>query len=228
MWCQDNNLSLNVSKTKEMIVDYRNRDPEHALIHIDVAVVEWVESFKFLGVHITNKLLWSSHTKTFMKKARQHLFPSGKCMCPQILKKLYSLTIESILTGCITAWYGNCSSSKCTALQRVVCTAQYITGAKLPAIQDLYTRWCQRKAPKMVKDSSHPSHRLFSLLPHGKRYRIAKSRSKRLLNSFYPQSHKTAEQLIKWPRGLFTLLLLSVYYLCIVTLPLPTCTNYLE
>ena len=46
--------------------------------------------------------------------------------------------IESILTGCITAWYGNCS-----ALQRVVCTTQYITGAKLPAIQDLYTRRCK-------------------------------------------------------------------------------------
>ena len=25
LWCQDNNLSLNVSKTKEMIVDYRKR-----------------------------------------------------------------------------------------------------------------------------------------------------------------------------------------------------------
>ena len=41
---------------------------------------------------------------------------------------------------------------------------------------------------KIIKDSSHPSHRLFSLLPHGKQYRSAKSGSKRLLNSFYPQA----------------------------------------
>ena len=27
VWCQDNNLSLNVIKTKEMIVDYRKRGP---------------------------------------------------------------------------------------------------------------------------------------------------------------------------------------------------------
>jgi hypothetical protein len=64
---------------------------------------------------------------------------------------------------------------------------EYTTSAKLPAIQDLYTGRCQRKALKIVKDSSHPSHRLFSLLPHGMWYRSTKSRSKRLLNSFYTQ-----------------------------------------
>ena len=39
VWCQDNNLSLNVSKTKELIVDYRKRRAEHSPIHIDRAVV---------------------------------------------------------------------------------------------------------------------------------------------------------------------------------------------
>ena len=61
LWCKDNNLSLNVIKTKEMIVDYSKRRTEHDLILIDRAVVEQVESFKFLGVHITNKLTWSKH-----------------------------------------------------------------------------------------------------------------------------------------------------------------------
>ena len=127
--------------------------------------MEQVESFKFLGVHISKKLTWSKHTKTVMKRARQNLFPIRRLkrvgMDPQILKGLYSCTFES-MTGCITAWYGNCSASDRKALQRVVRKAQYITGAKLPAI---YTRRCQRKALKIVKD---PSHRLFSLLPHVK------------------------------------------------------------
>ena len=69
VWCQDNNLSLKVIKTKEMIVDYRKRRTEHAPILIDGAAVEQVESFKFLGVHITNKLSWSKHTKTVVKRA---------------------------------------------------------------------------------------------------------------------------------------------------------------
>ena len=74
-WCQNNNLSLNVTKTKEMIVDYRKRSTEHVPILIDGAVVEQVESFKFLGVHINNKLDWSKHTNTVVKRARQNLFP---------------------------------------------------------------------------------------------------------------------------------------------------------
>ena len=89
-------------------------------------------------------------------------------MGSRILKKFYSCTVERFLTGCITAWYDNCSASNSKAVQRVMRTAQYITGANLPFIQDLY--------------------RLFSLLLHGKRYWSTKSRSKRLLNSFYPQA----------------------------------------
>ncbi|XP_064856318.1 uncharacterized protein LOC135559668 [Oncorhynchus nerka] len=168
VWCQDNSLFLNVIKT---IVDYRKRRTEHAPILIEGAVVEQVESFKLLGVHITNKLTESKHTKTVMKMARQNLFPLRRLkrfgMGPQILSRFYSCTIESILTGYITAWYGSCSASDRKALLRVVCTAQCITGAKRPPIQELYTRKCQRKA----SHSSHPGHRLFSLLPHGKRYR---------------------------------------------------------
>ena len=49
VWCQDNNLSLNVSKTKELNVDYRKRRAKQAPINIKRAVVEQVENFKFLG-----------------------------------------------------------------------------------------------------------------------------------------------------------------------------------
>jgi hypothetical protein len=137
MWCQDNNVSLNVIKIKEIVMDYRKRRTKNAPILIVGAVVEQVESFNFLGIHITNKLTWSKHTKTVVKRARQNIFLLRRlkrfAMGPQILKRFYSCTIESILTGCISA-------SERKALQRVVRTAQYITGANLHAIQDLYTR----------------------------------------------------------------------------------------
>ena len=101
-------------------MDYRKRRTENAPILIDGVVVEKVESFKFLRVHATNKLSWSKHIKTVVKRARQCLFLLRRLkrfgMDPQILKKLYSYTIESILTGCITTWYGNCLASNRKAL----------------------------------------------------------------------------------------------------------------
>ena len=64
---------LNVNKTKEMIVDCGKQQREHPPIHIDGTVAEKVESFKFLGVHITDKLKWSTYTDSVVKKAQQRL-----------------------------------------------------------------------------------------------------------------------------------------------------------
>ena len=81
---------------------------------------------------------WSKRTKTVVKRAQQHLFPLRRLkrfgMFLQVLKMFYSCTIENILTGCITAWYGNCSASDRKALEGSA--AQYITGAKVPGIQE--------------------------------------------------------------------------------------------
>ena len=127
------NLSLKVNKTKELIVDYRKRRTEHAPIHIDRAVVERVESFKFFGVH--QQIIMVQTHQDSPDEGTTTLFPPQETekMGPQILKMFYSCTIKSILTVCITSWYGNCSASDRKVLQRIVRTAQYITGAKLPA-----------------------------------------------------------------------------------------------
>jgi hypothetical protein len=50
-------------------VDYRKGRAEHTPIHIDGAVVEHIESFNFLGVHINKGLSWSTHTNTVVKRA---------------------------------------------------------------------------------------------------------------------------------------------------------------
>ena len=58
-----------MNNRKELIVDYRKR----RVIQFKGAVVEWIESFKFLCVHITKELSWSTHTNTVVKKAFQRL-----------------------------------------------------------------------------------------------------------------------------------------------------------
>ncbi len=120
----------------------------------------WVNSFKFLSVHITEDLTWSAHTDAVLKKSHQRLFflrwlrKFG--MSPRILRSFYTCTVESILTGCITAWFGNSTAGNRKALQRVVQTARHIVGGELPSLQDIYTRRCIRKARRIINESSHP------------------------------------------------------------------------
>ena len=56
-------------------MDYRKKRTEHSPILIDGAAMEQVESVKFLGGHITDKLTLSKHTKAVVKRALQNLFP---------------------------------------------------------------------------------------------------------------------------------------------------------
>ncbi|KAK3512266.1 hypothetical protein QTP70_002272 [Hemibagrus guttatus] len=111
-WCQRNNLLLNVSKTKELIVDFSTKqERNYQTPVINESPVERVDSFRYLGVHITQDLSWSCHINYMVKKAQQclyHLRRLGDFRLPsKVLRNFYSCIIESILMGNIATWFGN-------------------------------------------------------------------------------------------------------------------------
>ncbi|KAM9817931.1 uncharacterized protein ACBT44_008375 [Syngnathus typhle] len=198
-WCRDNNLLLNVDKTKEIVVDFRKGHTQHLPLTIDGAVVERVSSAKFLGVHISEDLSWSTNTASLTKKARRRLYFLRKLRRasapPAVMTTFYRGTIESVLSSCIAVWGGGCTDYNLKALQRIVNTAGKIIGASLPSLKDIYTSHLTRKAATIVSDVSHPTHSLFELLPSGKRYRSLRSRTTRLSNSFILQADRILNSL---------------------------------
>ncbi|KAI4892705.1 hypothetical protein NFI96_013467 [Prochilodus magdalenae] len=200
-WCYHNNLSLNISKTKEMIVDYRKLQRSgHSPLYINGAEVVRVSSVRFLGVHLTDDLSWSLHTSKAVRSVHQPLLFLRRLrkfgLLPDILTNLNRCTIESILTACITVWYGSCTAYDRKALKRVVRTVESIIGSKLPDLQDIYRSRCLRKIQKILLDCSHPAHDLFTLLPSGRRYHSIQARTNRLKNSFYPQAIRFLNKLL--------------------------------
>eukprot|EP00061_Rhincodon_typus_P004536 g22832.t1 len=77
-------------------------------------------------------------------------------MTKRTLTNFCICTIESILSGCISVWYGNCSAQDSKKLQKVECTAQTITEANLSSMDSIYTSHCHGKAANNIKDPSHP------------------------------------------------------------------------
>jgi hypothetical protein len=64
-------------------------------------------------------------------------------------------------------------------------SAQRITRGTQPALQDIISTQCHRKAKKIIKYLSHPSQVLFTLLPsRWRQYRCFKAGTKRLRSSF--------------------------------------------
>lgn len=63
-WCDTNHLQLNIGKTKELVVDFRRRRKSSPTpITIRGEEVEVVDNYKFLGVHLNNKLDWSNNSE---------------------------------------------------------------------------------------------------------------------------------------------------------------------
>ena len=135
-------------------MDYRGGT--NSPVTINGTVVERMDSFKYLGVHIHKDLTWANHTPTVIRKAQQSLYGLRRLkkfgLRPQILRDLYRGTIESLLTGCCTPWYGSCTSRDRKALGRVARAAQLITGCELPSLQDLDNQRCLRRSLRVIKD----------------------------------------------------------------------------
>ncbi|KAI4901197.1 hypothetical protein NFI96_026368, partial [Prochilodus magdalenae] len=120
------------------------------------------ESTKFLGVHITENLTWSLNTSSIAKKAQQHLHFLQRLrrahLPPPVLPMFYRGTVESILSSCIIACFGNCNASDRKTLQRIVRTAEKIMGVSLPSVTDIYTRRCTYKTLSIVRGTPLSPH----------------------------------------------------------------------
>ena len=56
-WCGKNNLVFNVSKTCEMIIDFRKHKKNTGQLFVNNIVVKQVESFKLIESTMSNDLL---------------------------------------------------------------------------------------------------------------------------------------------------------------------------
>ena len=191
-WCDENNLELNVSKTKEIIVDFRKNKSETPALEIQGQIVEQVENFKFLGTVINSSLSWDDNCMAIISKAKQRLYFLRQLRKfkanPAIMLQFYRAVIESVLTFSMCVWYGSATQEDKDKLEGIVNTASKIIGCQLPSLDDIYQKRTKKRAKGIAKDSSHPSYHIFDLLPSGRRYRTIRTRTNRFQKSFFPSA----------------------------------------
>ncbi|KAI4871374.1 hypothetical protein NFI96_015415 [Prochilodus magdalenae] len=147
-WCYHNNLSLNTSRTEEMIVDFRKLQRGG---HLPCTSMElkWRGSAVLGSSGYTSPTTSPGHWSDALLSPSVEggeVYPSGRRLRkfglpPDILTTFYRWTQESVLMACITVWYGSCTAYDRKALVR---TAESIIGSKPPDLQDIYRSRCLR------------------------------------------------------------------------------------
>ena len=108
-WFKINRLSLNMNKTNYILFS-NTRRPKHTNIHVNNHNIVKVESTKFLGVQIDDKLNWKQHITLLNKKlakASYIIYKSSKKLPKSALLTLYFSLFHPYLTYCVEVW-GNC------------------------------------------------------------------------------------------------------------------------
>ena len=67
IWCKDNFLDLNMTKTKELLIDFRKQPPAVSPITIDGEIVERVVKYRYPGIILDNKLMFDSNVLNIHK-----------------------------------------------------------------------------------------------------------------------------------------------------------------
>ncbi|KAM6989287.1 uncharacterized protein LKV04_008968 [Tautogolabrus adspersus] len=161
-WSELNHLQLNASKTKEMVIDFRRKSPQTAPVNIQGLDIEMVESYKYLGVHLNNKLDWSHNTNVLYKRgqSRLHLLRRLRSfgVCRTLLRTFYDSVVASALFYAVACWGGGSTERDRKRLNRLVRRAGSVLDCPLDSVEEVGERRMLAKLTSIMDNHSHPLH----------------------------------------------------------------------
>lgn len=151
-WLQNNNLNVNIEKTKLMTFQQREYLNITTDIQFNNVQIEDINSTKFLGIHIDRNLKWQSHTEVVCKRICTYsyvLFRLSKILDRGSVLVAYHGCVASILRYGLIFWGATTESERVFIAQkrcvRAVCGLQrmdscrpYFKELKLLTLPSMY------------------------------------------------------------------------------------------
>jgi len=211
-WSNDNDMVINASKTKEMLICFsknpvfNNSIPN---IVIDDACIERVNHAKVLGVTISDDLTWNKHVENIISKAGKRMYMLYQLKRSGIsqtdLLKVYVSVIRPVMEYACPVWHtclpsylsDNIESIQKRALKSIFPGHDYDTCIEMSGLVSLYNRR-ESICKEYFKKMNNVSHKLYHLLPAEREvpYNLRTcnilpttlTRTNRFKNSFIPWS----------------------------------------
>ena len=191
-WCTEHFLLLNIKKTKELVIDFRRKKEDIKPLEIEGEKEDIVNSYKYLGITINDKLDWSDHVDITNKKLHQRLYFLRKLrkfnIDNQLLSLFYKSVIESIFSFCVICWGGNTLCKDISKINRVISKSDKICGNKFNSFGVCLNNLCIKKIKLIIQDSTHPLNNTVTISERSGRPISCKCNRERYKNSFIPSA----------------------------------------
>ena len=106
-----------------------------------------METYKYLGLWLDNKLDWTSNTKQLYKKAQSRMYFLRRLrsfnICRKLLRMFYQSVVASVLSYAVVCWGGSTSKSDLYRLEKLVKRAGSVVSMKLDPLVTV----AERKTP---------------------------------------------------------------------------------
>ncbi|KAI3351544.1 hypothetical protein L3Q82_020227 [Scortum barcoo] len=112
------------SKTKELVVDFRKQRTHLNSVAIRGTEVDIVDSYKYLGVHLDNKLDWTINTDAIYKKGQSCLFFLRRLrsfnVCRTMLQMFYHSVVSSVIFYAVVCWGSRLKTADTNRLNKLI------------------------------------------------------------------------------------------------------------
>lgn len=117
---------------------------------------------------------------------------SVSTLAPFYPEHLFKATLESELITCISIWFGSCRVPGKKSLERLVRTAERVSGSSHPLMLDVAQSCCFSRHHNIIKDSAHSHHGLLPLsVTLWEEILQPQNQNSQVLLLFYSTSHET-------------------------------------
>ena len=155
-WCKSSFININVTKTKEIIIDFRRNPPSLSPTFICDQAIEVVKQYKYLGITIDDKLTFEQHVDHICKKSQQRMFFYRKLrnfnVDKTFMRMFYCCFIETILSFAFVSWFGSLSLQNKNRLQHIVKVCGKIAHIPLTGLHSLYETRTLKRAQSVLAD----------------------------------------------------------------------------
>ena len=130
-----------MTKTKELLIDFRKQSPAVSPITTDGEIVERVEKYKYLGIILDNKLKFDNNVLNIHKKCHYIIYCLQKMrnigINSKILALYYQSCAETFETSCLTCWYGSVNMHSKKLLNNIVKVCSKIVGVEQKSLYNI-------------------------------------------------------------------------------------------